>query len=860
MTASQSLSVGEIGMRLSRLLLLGALVDLSCALNGGPDGPLAKETELLTGSVTLNVALPAGVPLHQVLLGASGSVALGATVFIQGTASSPVTLTVTGQAGATVGANAQIQNLTSQGPIDLGAGVEVSGSVISGASISEKKNVIVAGSIQQNATLTPFEQFSWTVDFPAPGAAVSLSPGSAQTLAPGAYGDVSLQPGSTLKLTAGTYFMSSLSTQPQSTLSVDVSSGPASIYVASSLSWKGSVDAGGHEHDVLLGYLGSDTVFLHSAFTGTIVAPGAGLKLLPVGNPGYRGSFFAQTIDVQPGSGFTLDPSTQWGALIPPTPILECVIPPAPGMAATAVFGYNNPLDTATTVAGGPTNHLVPIPPGGRIPGPVFLPGLHHAAFMAQFYGSTLAWTLGAQTAIANANSSPRCSAATYPFVGVPGLDPGVGIVETGHPLDDPTVVLVDVDNPAYEFPLTLQFVPLFPSIGALDGGPEMVPQEVITNATNQETNFPFGSFFMRADGPGSAPSVLAAGALFVSSPPCTTPPCVASQTDRVSVYTNMDGDIKAPDVAPFQAHGLRVGYMPQPLTLTPIAEYSDESLHTTGEVATIALDPNTLLVPVEVVVLVSDNFTLTDPNSPVSKYALSNQLTYWDGNPLTVDILRNLQALPNNAGEALLSTDFKFQAWDSTVKDSNGHAVGPGGFTPDSIWATCGVQFRMANFIVIHTDDDHVLPPDSLCPVDADSYLINVANLIDSDPNHIPDIPAVLFSGRCTCATAAQGLDPTEHGARVVGTPPTAVIACFPFGASSLITGAHEMGHVLGLCDAYADSSRVNGACPGDYQTNCATNRYGVMCSEDDKPTPTAIECQVARQNASAFHNFWQH
>ncbi|HLK38575.1 MAG TPA: hypothetical protein VKU41_17555, partial [Polyangiaceae bacterium] len=162
----------------------------------------------------------------------------------------------------------------------------------------------------------------------------------------------------------------------------------------------------------------------------------------------------------------------------------------------------------------------------------------------------------------------------------------------------------------------------------------------------------------------------------------------------------------------------------------------------------------------------------------------------FWDGNPGFGKFYgQNVQDLgtdPNNPGpQALISTTRQFRYWPETTKGSNGLAQAFNVWTPDSVWSTCGIQFRMVNFMSIKVNDFTLFANDTLCPSSGNDYIEGtLIPLINNDPRHVNGTATVIFSGRCTCPLSL-GIGDEEGGARA---SPSEQWACFPLGGNGKI------------------------------------------------------------------------
>jgi hypothetical protein len=396
---------------------LGTLL-LTVSFGGCQRPPAAPETETRSGALTgpqmFTIRLPNPVGLPSVAVAASDTLRVADRASTISPLTGAVSLVNTGTVQTDVGADTKLGTIISQSAIVIRDRSKVSGDAQSAGDISLINGATVSGTVKRLTAITPLQTFSWTVTFPAPGSAVSLEPDTSRTLSPGSYGDVSVKSRSTLRLNPGTYFVNSFSIEPQAIVAVD--GGPVSLYVATTMNFKGTISAGAQDRSFLVGVAGTGTVLLESPFTGTIVAPNATIRFATVGGTGYTGSFFARGIDIQPDSVISLETFLGWETLFPlpeprPTdlhPRVVCVT--QQGGTSLALFGYFSDAFERQRVPLGPSNAFSPAPLGrGQIQ--EFLVGRHEPAFATPFTGS-ITWTLPGGSATANAQS-PSCPTTT---------------------------------------------------------------------------------------------------------------------------------------------------------------------------------------------------------------------------------------------------------------------------------------------------------------------------------------------------------------------------------------------------------------------------------------------------------------
>ena len=256
----------------------------------------------IRGSVALqstgDVPLPIGVTRDSVALGANGILKLNDRDEVIDGAGAPGAVSNAGSGATTLGAYSAVGAVTSVASVVLRSWGTIQGDVQTGGTFTKQDGAQTIGTIQEQATLTPVEGFSWTV-FPPTTAQgpVSLEPDQDRAIAPGAYADVMVKARAKLRLTAGSYYLTSLDLESASELHLDKTAGPITIYVTGAVILRGGlVDEGGAEGDFMLICLGTQDVSVEQAFTGTIVVPNAKLSLSSQNTP-YYGTFFARDIE-----------------------------------------------------------------------------------------------------------------------------------------------------------------------------------------------------------------------------------------------------------------------------------------------------------------------------------------------------------------------------------------------------------------------------------------------------------------------------------------------------------------------------------------------------------------------------------
>ena len=253
------------------MLLVVAGAGAGCARDVPSPEALSRTSQALTTPYELHLALPAGVPLLDLAIGASASLEIGSKTSLR----SPTgfaTVASSGRGETALATEAAVGSLFSQGAVRLGTRAQVNGDLKTAAgSIAKANGATVSGAITTGATLLPVQPFAWTVDFESSVADVALLDGADRALAPGAYQDVSVAPAGALRLQTGTYYLRSLRVWPNARVIADTQGGPIFLYVSEGLDLKSPVSTVGPGSNLFVGYLGQSTASLVAPFRGTVV-------------------------------------------------------------------------------------------------------------------------------------------------------------------------------------------------------------------------------------------------------------------------------------------------------------------------------------------------------------------------------------------------------------------------------------------------------------------------------------------------------------------------------------------------------------------------------------------------------------
>jgi hypothetical protein len=140
------------------------------------------------------------------------------------------------------------------------------------------------------------------------GPDVNVVPGQSKTISPGDYGVVNVNPHGTLELLAGTYRFESFTLGTTGKLLLIQAPSTTTVFVHSSAAWRGEcVGPDGSIASLQLVYVGTNSIELECAFSGTVAAPNSELELDSSSQP-FVGAFRALRISVDSQAQVTSRP------------------------------------------------------------------------------------------------------------------------------------------------------------------------------------------------------------------------------------------------------------------------------------------------------------------------------------------------------------------------------------------------------------------------------------------------------------------------------------------------------------------------------------------------------------------------
>ena len=264
-----------------------------CALTPGDTACLEQVGGLACCTADLSTCETA----RQFGLYATSSLTLSDGVRVQDNTGAWAPVLNLGASGVTIGNDARVGAVLSGGGLVLGHRTTVSGVVKTFGLVSKPSDSSITGSIQERVQIPGPTLSSYATPFPSgtfPD--VSIPNTTPVAVAPGSYGVLRVFAGRRAILRSGTYYLSSLTLEPQSTLELDTRLGPIVIHVAGDITVRGSAPSALGE--LVLIHHGTGLVLLESSFDGTVISPNGRISLRTPGSP-FRGGYFAKDIQVE---------------------------------------------------------------------------------------------------------------------------------------------------------------------------------------------------------------------------------------------------------------------------------------------------------------------------------------------------------------------------------------------------------------------------------------------------------------------------------------------------------------------------------------------------------------------------------
>lgn len=286
------------------------------------------------------------------------------------------------------------------------------------------------------------------------------------------------------------------------------------------------------------------------------------------------------------------------------------------------------------------------------------------------------------------------------------------------------------------------------------------------------------------------------------------------------------------PTIVDLQAQGLRIGFTAMRVQLFQIEpNHSRPTIFTTSRVR---LDPKVALIPIEAVVVYHDKDAQGSLDLGMEFQRLPQQLAFWDHLPA----VETTNITDGQYGE--LTSVIHAMSWYRRDKDGQ-YRVGTQA-APDTIWARCGVQFRLVNYFELQVPTRNVIPVRGNADQDSDRFwpdgtfddqpLYANIDLAKRDPRHMEGTVLAIFMQRVGFPDAPEVGRAIEYR--------QAIGVSLNDNRSTDGVVAHELGHLSGLRDT------------------SDTKNYNVMINPGPGIIPTDAECERIQKWADAFTKFW--
>jgi len=296
--------------------------------------PVGSTNAEVVFSKTITLSTPKNMSVFTPVLTGSNSLVLGA--FSNVLQTSPVVSM--GTTGSRAEPDAVLNDLWSRGTATLRDRVHLRGK-LNAATRSIGNNVVITGGWNKTPVFDPPSTLSWTVTFPSttPTDVILNNAEKNVNVGPGRYGLLRAGLNSVMTLRAGTYYITDLQFDTGATIKLDQTSGPVIIYVSNTIILRSSiVSIDGAAPDLLIGFLGTNSVFVEVKFDGAIISPFSTIYLRD--RPPQHTGFFAGKgveLDAQADVGYRF-PLAVIPAAAPPESTCRSLVPLRPDLSGQA--------------------------------------------------------------------------------------------------------------------------------------------------------------------------------------------------------------------------------------------------------------------------------------------------------------------------------------------------------------------------------------------------------------------------------------------------------------------------------------------------------------------------------------------
>lgn len=258
---------------------------------------------------------------------------------------------------------------------------------------------------------------------------------------------------------------------------------------------------------------------------------------------------------------------------------------------------------------------------------------------------------------------------------------------------------------------------------------------------------------------------------------------------------------------------GARVGHRPMDVELRVLGP---DLVPSTTQRFKLALNPDVMLVPVQVYAL------HTDMAAAASAFSREKALMVFDrGADLEEGKTRITDAVTRQLTSSMQTLPYLVTGGGAEPANADGHDL------PDDIWAQCGIQFRLVNYVPLQVPQVVAYPPTGTHQTIQGAARAMLA-AARAHPTFIENVLTVMVAP--WCADINQGLGggfEIPEGQTLIGSN----AVCVRYSASGT-TIAHELGHSLMSSDAHP--------CPPN----------GLMCPAAGGTSLTREQCAAARNS----------